>query len=85
MSARYEVLVTGNALRLRDDFLGISSVVLVESPGHGRPRRTLVDAGGPTTRGSLKRALKDRGLGPGDIDAVFLSHLHFDHVWNLDL
>ncbi|MEL6774234.1 MAG: MBL fold metallo-hydrolase [Pseudomonadota bacterium] len=81
MSARYSVLVTGNALRLRDDFLGISSVVLVETAG----QRWLIDAGGPVTRGSLKRALRDRGLGPGDIDAIFLSHLHFDHAWNLDL
>lgn len=85
MSATYDVLVTGNALRLRDDFLGISSIVLVETPGRGHPRRILVDAGGPTTRGSLKRALHDRGLSPGDIDLVFLSHLHFDHAWNLDL
>ncbi|MEM9765232.1 MAG: MBL fold metallo-hydrolase [Pseudomonadota bacterium] len=79
--ARYDVLVTGNNLKLGDDFLGISSVVLVEAGG----RRLLVDAGGPTTRGSLRKALAARGLDGSEIDAVVLTHLHFDHVYNLDL
>ncbi|MEM7496550.1 MAG: MBL fold metallo-hydrolase [Pseudomonadota bacterium] len=79
--ARYDVLVTGNNLKLGDDFLGISSVVLVEARG----RRLLVDAGGPTTRGSLRKALAARGLDGSEIDAVMLTHLHFDHVYNIDL
>lgn len=29
--------------------------------------------------------LRKRGLGPDDIDAILLSHLHFDHVSNLQL
>ena len=34
--------------------------------------------------GRLLVELRDAGLEPGDIDTVFLSHLHFDHVgWNL--
>ncbi|MEO0428351.1 MAG: MBL fold metallo-hydrolase [Pseudomonadota bacterium] len=78
---RYDVLVTGNNLKLGDDFLGISSVVLVKAQG----RRILVDAGGPTTRGSLRKALAARGLDGSEIDAVVLTHLHFDHVYNLDL
>lgn len=80
-AARHEVLVTGNNLKLRDDFLGISTVALVEAGG----RRLLFDAGGPTTRMSLIRALRERGIGHGEIDAVFLTHLHFDHCYNLDL
>lgn len=78
---RYDVLVTGNNLKLKDDFLGISSVVLIEAGG----RRILLDAGGPTTRMSLIKAMKERGLSARDIDLVFLSHLHFDHCYNLDL
>src|SRR5262249_2880432 len=31
------------------------------------------------------RALGDRGLTPGDIDVVVLSHAHWDHVQNADL
>ena len=30
--------------------------------------------------GKLLKGLKNHGLGPRDIDAVILSHLHFDHV-----
>ncbi len=34
--------------------------------------------------GNLLEELREVGLEPGDIDTVFLSHLHFDHVgWNL--
>lgn len=79
--AAYSLLVTGNNLRLRDDFLGISTVALVEAGG----RRILFDVGGPISRMGLLKALGARGLTPGDIDLVFLSHLHFDHCYNLDL
>lgn len=79
--ATVSVLVTGNNLRLADDVLGISTVALVEAGG----TRILVDAGGPSTRGALRRGLRERGLAPEDVDAVFLTHLHWDHAWNLDL
>ena len=36
-------------------------------------------------RKGLISGLKERGLAPGDVDLVFLSHLHFDHCQNLDL
>ncbi len=36
--------------------------------------------------GELPEALEQLGLGPGDIDIVFLTHLHIDHLgWNADL
>lgn len=78
---RLDILVTGNNLKLRDDFLGISTVALVEAGG----TRLLCDAGGPTTRMSLLRALAERGIDRERIDLVFLTHLHFDHCYNLDL
>ena len=36
------------------------------------------------TEGRLMRELESAGVNPADIDTVFFSHLHFDHVgWNL--
>jgi len=34
---------------------------------------------------SLRRALAGFDVAPDDIDIVILTHLHFDHAWNLDL
>ncbi|MEM9781655.1 MAG: MBL fold metallo-hydrolase [Pseudomonadota bacterium] len=76
-----DVLVTGSSVKLADDFIGISTVALIIV---GR-RRILVDAGGPATRGSMLKALAERGIAPAEIDTVLLTHLHFDHCWNIDL
>lgn len=42
-------------------------------------RRMLIDAGY-----TVKFALRDQGLGIGDIDAVFLTHVHADHAFGLE-
>jgi N-acyl homoserine lactone hydrolase len=78
---RYDVLVAGNSLCLRQGYLGISSIVLVEA---GRTR-ILLDCGHHVTRPALREALRVRGLGPDDIDLLVLSHLHFDDALNVDL
>jgi glyoxylase-like metal-dependent hydrolase (beta-lactamase superfamily II) len=49
---------------------------LVEEAG----RLTVVDAGLPRSWGSLWSALATLDRGPGDIDAIVLTHAHFDHV-----
>jgi glyoxylase-like metal-dependent hydrolase (beta-lactamase superfamily II) len=77
----YTVLVEGNNLRLDGGFLGLSSIVLIESDGN----KILVDTGHHVTRLMLLKALKERGLTPEDVDIVLLTHLHFDHVNNVDL
>ena len=50
-------------------------------------KRWLIDAGfadnGPPNTGRLLENLRGAGLGPADIDAVLLSHLHGDHVSGL--
>lgn len=66
----------------------------------GGQRKILVDLGTPTAeltrqrlglRGegggpdALQKALASFDVVPWDIDTVVLTHLHFDHVWNLDL
>src|SRR4051812_21570679 len=49
---------------------------LVEDDG----RVCVVDAGVPSSWDSLQEALKEIGRGPEDVDALVLTHAHFDHV-----
>jgi glyoxylase-like metal-dependent hydrolase (beta-lactamase superfamily II) len=43
-------------------------------------RVTVVDAGFPRSWGTLHDALRTIGRTPGDIEAVVLTHAHFDHM-----
>ena len=43
-------------------------------------RLTVVDAGFPMSWGTLQSALADLGRSPGDVEALVLTHGHFDHV-----
>ncbi len=43
-------------------------------------RLTVVDTGLPRSWGSLHRALNELGRSPADIEAVVLTHGHFDHM-----
>ena len=43
-------------------------------------RLTVVDAGVPTSWDSFQNALKELGRSPDDVEAVVLTHAHFDHV-----
>lgn len=81
VSIDYEVLVPGNNLRLKDDFLGISSITLI----HAKSGPMLFDTGGYISRLGLIKRLGERGLAPANIKTIFLSHLHFDHAHNIDL
>jgi len=49
---------------------------LIEHDG----RLTIVDTGMPTSWNSLLSALRSLGRGTGDIEAVVLTHGHFDHL-----
>lgn len=82
MSISYDVLVEGNSLSFKGGFFGFSSIILIKSAAHGL---LLFDTGHHSTRLLLINALQERGLSPTDINYVFLSHLHFDHVNNIDL
>src|SRR4051794_14003541 len=59
--------------RIEDAF---TNWYIVEDAG----RLTIVDAGVPTSWDSLQNALRTLGRKPSDIDAVVLTHAHFDHV-----
>src|SRR5947208_13644558 len=47
--------------------------------GHGAGL-TVVDTGFPRSWGSLHNALRELRRGTGDIEAVVLTHAHFDHM-----
>ena len=57
---------------------GNATLVETQREPGARPTRVLVDCGLPLRR--LAAALAVRGLLPGDLDAVFVTHEHSDHV-----
>lgn len=57
------------------------AVYLIETPAG----RVLFDCGHVGRRRALLTALSDHGLSPVDIDALVLSHGHWDHLQNADL
>jgi N-acyl homoserine lactone hydrolase len=80
-SISVDVLFYGFPGKANNTFLGWSTIALVKTAG----KNILVDTGGAGARPMLLQALKERGLEPHNIDCVFLSHLHFDHVANINV
>ncbi|GAA4134145.1 MBL fold metallo-hydrolase [Aminobacter aganoensis] len=76
----YEILLSGFPGRTPRGFLGWSTTVLL----HTRDGHALFDTGGAGDRPGVLDALARRGLTPTDIRTVVLSHLHFDHVANVE-
>jgi N-acyl homoserine lactone hydrolase len=58
--------------------LGWSGITLLRGDG----RVVLVDTGGFGVRAPLAKALADRGIAPGDVTDVLLTHVHYDHAVN---
>ena len=81
MAPTYEILVSGNSLEWSGGFLGFANLTLVTTS----EGTLLFDTGHYINRGALVAALAARDMVPGDIDKVFLSHIHFDHADNVDL
>jgi glyoxylase-like metal-dependent hydrolase (beta-lactamase superfamily II) len=79
--ATYEILVPGNSLEWSGGFLGFANLTLVTTS----EGTLLFDTGHYINRGALVAALAARGMVPGDVNKVFLSHIHFDHANNVDL
>lgn len=78
--ASYDVLIQGFPGRTPRGYLGWSTTVLLQtSEGHA-----LFDTGASGDRPGLLEALAKRGIERKDIRTVILSHLHFDHVANVE-
>lgn len=72
--ATIKVLIQGYAKKLPNGFVASSTTCLVESEG----KKILTDPG--CNREKLFEALAKENLRTGDIDYVFLSHQHPDHL-----
>ena len=77
-----DIVVPGSSLSFRGGFFGFSVIALLRHPTAGL---ILFDTGHHSTRPRLLEGLARLGLRPDDIDTVFLSHLHFDHIGNAEL
>jgi len=81
-----DVLLDGFGVNTSAGLAAMCSVLLIEGPDAAqRPTRILVDPAHVGRRTFLWDALAARGLGPGDIDMVVLTHAHWDHVQNIDV
>lgn len=81
MAVDYDIVVKGNNIRLSEGFLGLANLTLI----YTEAGPMLFDLGHSVNREALVKGLTRRGLKPADIPRVFLSHLHNDHVDNIDL
>ncbi|MCQ1571623.1 MBL fold metallo-hydrolase [Neorhizobium galegae] len=79
-SATYDILVPGFPGRSTRGFLGWSTILLLKS----REGYALFDTGGSGDRPGLMAALKNRGIERDEIRTIVLSHLHFDHMANVE-
>jgi N-acyl homoserine lactone hydrolase len=83
---RIDVVLDGFGINSSAGRLAMCEVVLIEGDGpDGRPVRILVDPAHVGRRVNLLDALASKGLAPGDIDMVVLTHGHFDHIQNIDV
>jgi glyoxylase-like metal-dependent hydrolase (beta-lactamase superfamily II) len=71
----------GFSLRTDQGSLGYCAVTLVRASSGN----ILVDASHVGRRQYFLRRLAEKGLTPDDIDTVFLTHGHWDHMLNVDL
>ena len=77
---KIELLLPGFSLGTDQGNVAFCGVTLIEGA-----KRILVDVAHTGRRGLLLQRLAERGLSPADIDYVFLTHTHWDHMLNIDL
>ncbi len=77
---RMELVFQGFPGRSMHGGLSWSAVVYIESG----ERKILFDTGGPAKRSTLKESLERISIAPEQINTLFLSHFHDDHVRNYD-
>ena len=80
MRYKIDVLFPGFSGRLTNGRLNWGTTALLQGEGHN----ALMDCGGMVVRSTLRDMLATHGLEFRDIDTVLLSHMHADHVYNVD-
>jgi glyoxylase-like metal-dependent hydrolase (beta-lactamase superfamily II) len=81
MTCSFEILLPGIPLTSTRGALGWCTVALIRSGG----KVILFDTGSYNVRPLLLEQLKKRNLSPENIDIVFISHAHYDHLVNAEL
>lgn len=81
MGYYHQILLPGVPVYSARGAIGWSSVVLVQGEG----QNLIFDTGSHSDRRQLISALKCLDLSPADIQSVYLSHFHYDHVLNADI
>lgn len=81
MTVSWKILLAGIPITSSRGALGWSTVALVQSGSHN----LLVDTGSYGDRAQLLIALHEIALSPDEIDGLFLTHFHYDHILNFDL
>lgn len=69
-----KILVEGNAKENQNNWVASSTVTLIKADG----KNIIVDPG--CNREKLLKSLKNNNLKTGDIDFVFITHNHTDHI-----
>jgi glyoxylase-like metal-dependent hydrolase (beta-lactamase superfamily II) len=77
----YEILLPGIPVSSTRGAFGWCTIVLIDQGG----KKILFDTGSYNVRPLLLEQLGKRGLSPNDIDIVFISHVHFDHIVNAEV
>lgn len=77
---KVETVLQGFAVGTDQGVLGFCTVTLIRGS-----RNILVDAAHIGRRQILTQRLGALGLSPNDIDVVFLTHAHWDHILNIDV
>lgn len=77
--ARVDIVLPGYPIRTARGSIGYSSSTLVTTDDG---MKALVDCATYADRVQFFDALRERNLGPEDIDMLVLTHLHFDHCIN---
>ena len=80
MNFTVDVLFPGFSGKLANGKLGWGTTALVRTGQYN----ILMDCGGMVVRSDIQRMLREHGLGCEDIHMVLISHLHADHVYNID-
>ncbi|HET9596213.1 MAG TPA: MBL fold metallo-hydrolase [Anaeromyxobacteraceae bacterium] len=77
----YRIVLPGVPVSSKRGALGWCNVVLLRRAGH----TILFDTGSFGDRHPLLSRLGELGVDPGDVDLVFASHFHYDHVANAEI
>lgn len=81
MTPSWRILLPGVPITSSRGALGWSTVALIQNGQHNM----LVDTGSYGDRAQLLASLETAALSPEKVDALFLTHFHYDHMLNFDL